>query len=399
MYDHISQFEPMLPAEGKRGAVLEQAHELQRIALQTHGLAHADVMAVLAPLLRKMNSYYTNQIEGQNTLPAQIDAALKKHFSSNADVQRKQRITLAHMEAEVWAEHEYGVWKNWRALLSAEVIRSLHEKLFSALPPKFLVDEHGMQIVPGALRTSEVTVGRHTAPTAQSVPLFLQRFEDFYKQTRQGELAIVAVAAMHHRLAWIHPFSDGNGRAVRLHSHLLFTAMDLTNGVWSPLRGLARTRSRYYATLANADAPRRGDLDGRGNLTEQGLIEFIHYFLDVCIDQASFMTKMLNLSEMKDRIAACLAYESQRSGSFIKLEALLPMDYMFSRGSLERGQFKQMTGLSARAAERCLKGLLDRELLTSNTPKGALRFGLPLHALRFYFPALWPEAEAEAAGK
>jgi len=26
-----------------------------------------------------------------------------------------------------------------------------------------------------------------------------------------------------------------------------------------------------------------------------------------------------------------------------------------------------------------------------------VRFGLPLHALRFYFPALWPEAEADVA--
>ncbi len=35
-------------------------------------------------------------------------------------------------------------------------------------------------------------------------------------------------------------------------------------------------------------------------------------------------------------------------------------------------------------------------LLKSDTPQDKLRFGLPLHALRFYFPALWPEAEADA---
>ena len=33
-----------------------------------------------------------------------------------------------------------------------------------------------------------------------------------------------------------------------------------------------------------------------------------------------------------------------------------------------------------------------------DTPQGKVRFGLPLHALRFYFPALWPEAEADAQG-
>ena len=226
------------------------------------------------------------------------------------------------------------------------------------------------------------------------MPQFLQRFEAFYAPTRQGELALVAVAAMHHRLAWIHPFSDGNGRVARLHSHTLLHALELSHGVWSPLRGLARTQPRYYAMLAGADEARRGDLDGRGNLSERGLVDFIEYFLEVCIDQARFMTQLLNTQVMRDRLAACLAYESQRADSAVRMEALLPLHYLFTTGSLERGQFKLMTGLPARTAERCLKGLLDRELLLSDTPKGALKFGTPLHALRFYFPALWPEAEA-----
>lgn len=78
---------------------------------------------------------------------------------------------------------------------------------------------------------------------------------------------MVAVAAAHHRLAWIHPFPDGNGRVAQLHSHVLLQSMGLTNGVWSPLRGLARTQKDYYLRLAQADMPRHGDLDGRGNLS------------------------------------------------------------------------------------------------------------------------------------
>lgn len=33
----------------------------------------------------------------------------------------------------------------------------------------------------------------------------------------------------------------------------------------------------------------------------------------------------------------------------------------------------------------------------SDSPDGALRFAVPRHALRFYFPALWPEAEQDEA--
>jgi hypothetical protein len=37
-----------------------------------------------------------------------------------------------------------------------------------------------------------------------------------------------------------------------------------------------------------------------------------------------------------------------------------------------------------------------RGLLVTDSPHGKLRFGVPQHALRFYFPHLWPEAEAGA---
>lgn len=57
-----------------------------------------------------------------------------------------------------------------------------------------------------------------------------------------------------------------------------------------------------------------------------------------------------------------------------------------------------MTGLSERTAVSGLSALVKRGLLKSDTPQGKVRFGLPLHALRFYFPTLWPEAEADAEG-
>jgi Fic family protein len=129
-------------------------------------------------------------------------------------------------------------------------------------------------------------VGRHDAPAAHAVPAFLQRWSDVYGRARRGEAAVVAAAASHHRLAWVHPFLDGNGRVARLHTHLLFHAMGLSHGLWSPLRGFARSEARYKALLQAADEHRRGDLDGRGNLTQAGLVEWIAYVLQVCTDRA-----------------------------------------------------------------------------------------------------------------
>ena len=393
MYDHIGQFEPLLPGSLRRDALLEKAHHLQRLALAAKGRAHASVMQTLAPLLRAMNSYYTNRIEGQHTLPVEIEQALRQDFAVNADTRRRQHLAVAHMNTEAWAEAHAG-HTDWPLLFEPTVVQALHQHLFEQLPAEDRRSDQGEVLTPGEWRARDVSVGGHVAPRAQAVPLFLRRFADVYGRTRAGELAVVAVAAAHHRLAWVHPFIDGNGRVARLHSQVLLQGLGLTNGVWSPLRGLARSQPRYYELLANADLHRRNDLDGRGNLSEEGLVAFCDYFLDVCIDQAGFMSQLLDMQTMKDRIAACLAFESSRDGSGIRMEALTAMHYLFLGGPMERGAFKAMTGLAPRTADRLLQALLGRDLLSSDTPKGAIRFGVPLHALRFYFPALWPEAEA-----
>jgi Fic family protein len=396
LYNQIHQFEPLLPGEQGLHPLLEKAHTLLALAHTSTGRADATVMQSLAPFLRSMNSYYTNKIEGQHTLPSELDSALRKEFAEDAQVRRKQHVALAHIDAELWAEQH---WRSasWRELLEPEVLSRLHERLFAPLAEadRLLVDGSVMQ--PGQWRTAaqQVKVGRHEAPDAASLAAFLRRFADVYKSTRSGELAVVALAAAHHRLAWIHPFPDGNGRVARLHSHLLLTRMGLTNGIWSPLRGLARTQAAYYQHLAQADMPRHGDLDGRGNLSEKKLIAFIDYFLDVCIDQARFMTTMLNMHTMRERIRACLAFESSQNGSAIRMDAELPLYTLFIHGAMERGEFKQSTGMATRSAERLLSALMSRGLVRSDTPKGKLIFGVPHHALRFYFPSLWPEAEAQ----
>ncbi len=253
-------------------------------------------------------------------------------------------------------------------------------------------------MVPGEVRQRGVAVGRHEAPTAESLPRFIERWQQVYGGVRRGEASVVALAAAHHRLAWTHPFLDGNGRVARLHTHMMLHACGLTGGLWSPLRGFAKTESRYKALLLAADERRQGDLDGRGNLTQAGLVQWIDYTLDVCIDQVEFMAQQLDVQGMQDRIRAALAYETAAVKSGVREEALLPLHYLFAtQGELGRAQFKAMTGLGERVATATLSALLNRGFVTTDSPYGSLRFAIPRHALRFYFPALWPEAEQDQA--
>ncbi len=185
---------------------------------------------------------------------------------------------------------------------------------------------------------------------------------------------------------------------MRLHTHAMLNALGYTGGLWSPLRGFARSTERYYTLLAEADMPRRGDLDGRGNLSEQALAVWIDYVLATCLDQVSFMAGMLDFETLKTRIEACLVFEATVIRQGVRQEALRGLHYLFLSGEeMTRGDFKSMLGLSDRGATDALGALVKRGLLKADTPQGKVRFGLPQHALRFMFPRLWPEAEADAA--
>lgn len=391
LYDHPAQMEPLLPGEHHLEPLLEQAHDLQRAA---HSLAGAGAPADLRQLLRAMNSYYSNRIEGQHTLPVEIERALRNDYSRDEDKARRQRLALAHMQTERAIE---AGWKDWSSgqVWSAQMVRDIHQDLFARLPEADRRLAEGDVLLPGALRDREVSVGRHAAPAQAAIVAMLERWGTFYGGVRRGELQIVAVAASHHRLAWIHPFRDGNGRVARLHTHLALGALGLTNGLWSPLRGFARGQEVYYAHLAAADEPRAGDLDGRGNLSERALIAWIGYVLALCVDQVRFMAGLLDMDGMKNRIAACLAFEENVVRQGVRGESLRALHYLLlTQSELERSEFKALLGLGDRLATAQVTALLRRGLLATDSPHGKLRFGVPQHALRFYFPSLWPEAEA-----
>ena len=393
LYDAPHEFEPILPAPAKQEPLLSKAHDLSRSAM---ALAGRPSPPELRGLLRAMNSYYTNRIEGQHTRPHELEQALCKDFSGDAKLAARQRLALAHIDTEAELETRYAGDAGAQALFSPPAIQDIHRALFERLPEADLQTDAGVALTPGQLRRQAVSVGRHVAPAAASLAEFIERWSSFYGGVRCGEATLIAIAAAHQRLGWIHPFIDGNGRVMRLHTHLSLHALGYTAGLWSPLRGFARSVDRYYALLAAADEPRRGDLDGRGNLSEQALVDWIDYVLDICLDQVRFMGTTLNLNTMEQRISACLAFEEQTLKSGVRREALRALHYLFLSGNeIERGEFKRMTGLGERTAVKLLTALLQRGLLRSDTPQGKLRFAVPFHALRFYFPALWPEAEAD----
>lgn len=389
VFDQPHQFEPLVPAQ-RLDLLRERTREIFEKSAALKAAASEPVRAGLREIVRSMNSYYSNRIEGQSTHPAHIERALRQDFSATPDVARRQRLALAHIEAERALEP---LVSTEAQALSSGFVQQAHRQLYERLPAADRRTDDGREILPGELRRHDVAVGRHQPPIWSSVPLFLERMDEVYGRLKGVDALLYTVAAAHHRMMWTHPFEDGNGRAVRLQTHCALFL--LSGGLWSVNRGLARDRDRYYLMLDGADAMRQGDLDGRGNLSEKALWDWCNYFLEVCADQIGFMAHMLDLSRLRERLQAwVLVRRAGGDSTEYREEAVLPLQMLAAAGTLSRGEFSRMTGLEERTARKVISRFLKDGLLQSDSHRGALRLAFPLHALNILFPSLYPEAAA-----
>jgi Fic family protein len=385
----VALMEPMLPEE--RNRLLEDlAVDLIAKASALAGQVHPIVRESIGDLVRSINCYYSNLIEGHNTHPRDIDRALADDFSTNLEKRNLQLEAKAHIEVQRMIDAGQGP----RDIVSIDYILWLHREFCRRLPTELLSVENPdtkaqLILTPGQLRTGGVKVGRHIPPHSSVLLRFLQRFEEAYSPQRLSKLQqLIAVAAAHHRLLWVHPFYDGNGRVTRLFSHAYLRHIGIGNSLWSVSRGLARRNQDYKAFLMTADQKRWNDLDGRGNLTAKGLVRFCEFFLEVAIDQVEYMASLLDTTRLSSRIERYVEEEIRLKhlprGSFLLLREAL-----FS-GEIERGKAASITGYQGRQARSVLNELVKKGLLISNTQKGPVRLGFPLEVVESWFPKLYP---------
>jgi len=231
-------------------------------------------------------------------------------------------------------------------------------------------------------------VGSHVAISAGSLPRFVERFQQVYGNVGKTE-SIISTAAAHHRLLWIHPFVDGNGRVARLMSHAMVLELLDSGAVWSVARGLARRVGDYKRLLANCDLARRNDLDGRGTLSEEALAEFTRFFLKVCIDQVDFMERLVQPDRLRTRILMW-AEEEIRLGQLPARSGTV-LETLLYRGELPRGDADAIAGTSERQGRRIVSALLEKEVLTSESPRAPLHLAFPAILASRWMPGLFPD--------
>jgi Fic family protein len=388
----LSLMEPLLIGEDSRhrGTLTDLALDLAQKSSGFRRSLPPSLQSSLADLVREMNCYYSNLIEGHNPHPIDIERALRNTYSDDKHQRDLQVEAKAHISVQKWIDD--GGLKGGFAL-RAEGICEIHRRFCKLLPEDLLWVEdpetrERVCVVPGELRNRGVKVGLHVPVSPGALPRFLHRFEKVYRNIGKTE-SILSTAAAHHRLLWMHPFLDGNGRVARLMSHAMLLDNLDTGAVWSVARGLARKVQEYKALLANCDRTRRNDLDGRGNLSEEALAEFTRFFLAVCIDQVTFMESLVQPHHLRTRILLWVEEEIRlgklpaKSGSI--LEAVL------YRGELPRGDAGLVLGTGERQARRIVAALLGTGALASENPRAPIRLAFPAALASRWMPGLFPE--------
>src|ERR1700678_608139 len=174
----IASMEPLVPGETAR-ALEDEVVPLIAEANQLAGRIHPILRDSIGDLVRSMNCYYSNLIEGHDTHPRDIDRALANDFSTEPKKRELQKEAVAHIHVQQLIDTGRAP-DAWPA--SAAYAAWLHEEFCSRLPPEmlFVADENTgarIEIVPGEWRKRDVQVGRHILPPHEDLPRFMSRFD------------------------------------------------------------------------------------------------------------------------------------------------------------------------------------------------------------------------------
>ncbi|MDQ3172624.1 MAG: Fic family protein, partial [Acidobacteriota bacterium] len=237
--------EPLYPA--RTGKLEDLARDVVAVSAKLEGRLALPTLAGIKKLLRVVNSYYSNLIEGHSTHPIDIERAMRQDYSADQGKRDLQIESQIHIEVQeelakrIAEEPQLNV-------ASPGLLSWIHERLYSRLPERlrWVTGDNDQKewVEAGVVRNRSVAVGVHIPPKAEALDSWLERFASNYDPAKQhGVGPLIALAAGHHRLMWIHPFLDGNGRVARLFTDAYFLRSRIAGyGLWNVSRGLARRR-------------------------------------------------------------------------------------------------------------------------------------------------------------
>lgn len=345
----------------------------------------------LARIVRWANCYYSNLIEGNEFHHRDTERLRINEVDSDTIPPGSRNEAIAHLElqARIDTDHDLAAWP-----ASSTYVRWLHEELYSRLPDHLLraTDSRTKArtpISPGAYRTRNIVIGRHHPPDPDALADTMARFDEAYNSDRLNKnQLLLSAAAAHHRLLWIHPFIDGNGRVARLMSHALLLRLGTRSTLWSISRGLYLRVNDYWEGLAHADSHRMGDLDGRGALSLAALKDFCRFFLTICIEQVEFMQKLIEPTTILRHIETYTTHEI--AAGTLPTNTFEVLREAFYKGELQRRRIPELLRFHGSRAHDAISVLVEKGLLVTTSPTGSVALGFPSYVWNYWLPSLCP---------
>ncbi|GAA0723140.1 Fic family protein [Dokdonella soli] len=276
--------------------VLTDLEHLRRLDLA--GTTPLPVFLQLKQVFHLLESLASARIEGNHTTLADyIDAAVAPVGARGEQLHEIDNIEAAmdNVEATVAPGAE----------ITEHLLRALHATTVAGLA------REGDR-TPGAYRSGSVQIAQsdHLPPEAVRVPEYMAKLVAFINRADPPKYDLMKVALAHHRFAWIHPFSNGNGRVVRLLTHALLLKygfrVSIQQGVvgrlLNPAAVFCADRARYYAMLAEADTG-----------SDAGLEAWCTYVLGGVRDELNKLDRLADYQHLQARILLpAVAYARER---------------------------------------------------------------------------------------
>lgn len=231
--------------------VLTDLEHLRR--LEVRGSTPPPVFLQLKGVFHLLESLASARIEGNHTTLADyVESRVAAGQSGSEALREIDNIEAAMRQIESTVEPG--------APLGEHLLRGLHATTVDGL-------HREGDLTPGRYRAGPVRIAQaeHMPPDALQVPGYMAELVAFINRPDPPKYDLMKVALAHHRFAWVHPFSNGNGRVVRLltYAMLIKYGFQVSAGgrLLNPAAVFCADRNRYYTMLSQADSGESAELE------------------------------------------------------------------------------------------------------------------------------------------
>lgn len=206
-------------------------------------------------------TYNSNAIEGNRLTLKETFLVIEKGMTIGGKSLKEHIEATNHCDAIKFLEK---IAQKRKSITEKDVL-NLHALILDKIDPKNA----------GFYRHENVfiTGAKHIPPKGGKVPALMKEIIKELESKEEGTKAVESAIKLHHKIVWIHPFIDGNGRLARL-----LTNLKLMQAGFPPTILQKRIRRSYYNVLEKAD---EGDLKPLAQIIARDVEKALDLYLEV----------------------------------------------------------------------------------------------------------------------